>query len=364
MHTQNTEPTKHRAAVALPRHHIRTAADLFADTSIHPRRPIFGDWLLERGLAMLYAPSGIGKSWLSLSIATAIAGGGKLHQWQADAPARVLLVDGEMDISDVKDRLGVVFEAVKGDAKKANENLRIWARKDTKAGPEFPDLATEGGREWLLRVVDETKPTLLILDNLSTLATVADENAATSWDPVLGTLQAVQQAGCAVLLVHHARKNAGAKGSYRGSQKLSVLLDIIISLNENPLAGEVNGSAFCLRFEKSRGLTTSTGYELEAKFEAEPDGRSKWSFEGCSLGQIGGMILRVRAGEFATQDEIARAYDVNKSTAGRWKMKAVTAGLITEAEFGSCLREARKGREVDPYRQPQGAASEEVNDDF
>lgn len=363
MHTQTTEPTKQRAAVASPRHHVRTAANLFNDPTIARRQPIFGDWLLERGLAMLYAPSGIGKSWLSLSIATAVAGGGSLHEWKAAAAARVLLVDGEMDASDIKDRLGIVFDAVTGDREKAQSNLFIWARKDPLAGREFPDLATESGREWLLEVVAETKPTLLILDNLSTLATVVDENAATSWDPVLGTLQAVQQAGCAVLLVHHARKNANGKSAYRGSQKLSVLLDIIIALRENPLAGEVKGSAFCLQFEKSRGLTTGTGYELEAKLEAQPDGSSKWFFEGCSLGQIGGMIVRVRAGEFATQDEIAKAFEVNKATVSRWKVKAVTTGLITEAEFATCLRETRKGRSEDPYGAPQNGC-EVVNNDF
>jgi hypothetical protein len=149
-------------------------------------------------------------------------------------------------------------------------------------------------------------------------------------------------------LVHHARKNANGSGSYRGSQKLSVLLDIIIALRENPLAGEVNGSAFCLKFEKSRGLTTGTGYELEAKFEAKGDRNSEWAFEGCSLGQIGGMITRVRSGEFATQDEIANAYGVNKATISRWKVKGIDAGLIKDADFGACLREARRARTSAP----------------
>ena len=80
-----------------------------------PRKPIFGDWLLERGLAMLYAASDIGKSWLSLSIATAIAGGGSLHDWNAPSAERVMLVDGEMDLSHIKDRLGIVFKAVRGE---------------------------------------------------------------------------------------------------------------------------------------------------------------------------------------------------------------------------------------------------------
>jgi KaiC/GvpD/RAD55 family RecA-like ATPase len=342
MLTNTIEQSNTRAAVATSRHYIRTAAELFNDPTILPRKPIFGDWLLERGLAMLYAPSGIGKSWLSLSIATAIAGGGSLHNWNAPSAERVMLVDGEMDLSDIKDRLGIVFKAVKGDAKKAASNLNICARKDPHAAREFLDLATDDGRDELLQIVEAWKPKLLVLDNLSTLANVGDENAAHTWDPVLATLQAVQQSGCTVLLVHHARKNVTSASSYRGSQKLSVLLDIIIALRENPEAGVMNGSAFNLRFEKSRGLSIGAGYELETKFEAHPDGTSAWSFESSSRGQIGGMVRRVKEGEFTTQVEIAQAYGVDKGTITRWRNKAVADGLITRTDFEACLREARR----------------------
>jgi KaiC/GvpD/RAD55 family RecA-like ATPase len=327
-----------------------------------PRKPIFGDWLLERGLAMLYAPSGIGKSWLSLSIATAIAGGGSLHDWNAPSAERVMLVDGEMDLSDIKDRLGIVFKAVKGDAQEAASNLNICARKDPHAAREFLDLATDHGREELLGIVEAWKPKLLVLDNLSTLANVGDENAAQSWDPVLATLQAVQQSGCTVLLVHHARKNANGAGSYRGSQKLSVLLDIIIALRDNPEAGVMSGSAFNLRFEKSRGLSTSTGYELEAKFEAQSDGTSAWTFEGSSRGQIGGMIRRVKEGEFKTQVEIAQAYGVDKGTITRWRNKAIEDGLITRADFTAYLRDAHRNPSDAPPAKP--TFTEDANADF
>jgi hypothetical protein len=62
---------------------------------------------------MLYVPSGIRKSWLPSP--AAIAGGGSLHDWNAPSAERVMLVDGEMDLSDIKDRLGIVFKEVRGD---------------------------------------------------------------------------------------------------------------------------------------------------------------------------------------------------------------------------------------------------------
>jgi transposase len=57
--------------------------------------------LPEKSLAMLFAPRGIGKSWLGLSIGVAVASGGSLLKWEAPAPRRVLVADGEMPLADL-----------------------------------------------------------------------------------------------------------------------------------------------------------------------------------------------------------------------------------------------------------------------
>ncbi|WP_084199336.1 AAA family ATPase [Noviherbaspirillum autotrophicum] len=59
-------------------------------------------WLFEglmrsNEVAMVYAATGVGKTWLTLSLAMIAAGGGQLLEWSNDSPCRVLYLDGEMD---------------------------------------------------------------------------------------------------------------------------------------------------------------------------------------------------------------------------------------------------------------------------
>ena len=59
----------------------------------------------EKGLALLYAMRGTGKTHVALGIAHAVATGGAFLNWRAPQPRRVLLVDGEMPASDLRGRL-------------------------------------------------------------------------------------------------------------------------------------------------------------------------------------------------------------------------------------------------------------------
>ena len=68
--------------------------------------------LPERSLAMLYAPRGIGKSWLSLSIGLAVASGQSLLRWSAPRPRNVLYVDGEMPLVSLQERLRMISAGI------------------------------------------------------------------------------------------------------------------------------------------------------------------------------------------------------------------------------------------------------------
>lgn len=47
------------------------------------RSQMLAPWLPDKGLAMIFAPRGIGKTWIALSIAQAVAGGGEFLRWRA-----------------------------------------------------------------------------------------------------------------------------------------------------------------------------------------------------------------------------------------------------------------------------------------
>src|SRR5271166_4626139 len=67
----------------------------FLRLDIPAREMLLNPILPERSLAMLYAPRGVGKTLLSLSIGLAVAGGCALLRWSAPRQRRVLYVDGE-----------------------------------------------------------------------------------------------------------------------------------------------------------------------------------------------------------------------------------------------------------------------------
>ena len=92
--------------------------------------------LPEKGLAMLYAPRGIGKSWLGLSIGLAVAGGSSLLRWKAPEPRRVLLVDGEMPLTDLQSRLAFISIGLGADI--PSGGFRALAADQTESGINPP----------------------------------------------------------------------------------------------------------------------------------------------------------------------------------------------------------------------------------
>jgi len=89
----------------------------------------------------------------------------------------------------------MLLETIHGiDVEAAGRNLVILARQGQDADAVFPDLATEEGREEVLKRARVGGFELVILDNFSTLATVDDENAAAAMTPVLSFLMQMKQA--------------------------------------------------------------------------------------------------------------------------------------------------------------------------
>jgi putative DNA primase/helicase len=80
----------------------------FLHLDIPAREMLLSPILPERSLAMLYAPRGIGKSWLGLSIGLAVASGQSLLRWSAARQRSVLYIDGEMPLVSLQERLRAI----------------------------------------------------------------------------------------------------------------------------------------------------------------------------------------------------------------------------------------------------------------
>jgi hypothetical protein len=73
-------------------------------------------------------------------------------------------------------------------------------------------------------------PDIVILDTLHGATAGADENSARDMGVVLGSVRYIRAAlGCAVLLVHHANKSGG----YRGSSALHGAVDLMVRCEQD-----------------------------------------------------------------------------------------------------------------------------------
>ena len=161
---------------APPRLHCVNAYD-FLSMSFPAREMLLSPILPRQGLCMLHAMRGIGKTFISLSVAYAVASGGKVFdRWGAPQPARVLFIDGEMPARTLQERL-VSLVAGSNLEPPSHDYLRILT-PDMQDGP-MPNLATREGQEAvapLLKGVD-----LVVVDNLATLARHGRSNDEESW---------------------------------------------------------------------------------------------------------------------------------------------------------------------------------------
>lgn len=319
---------------------MRTLGQLLSEHT-EDRETILAPWLHQRHLNLTYAPTGVGKSMFTLSVALAVAGGGSYLGWTAPKPRRVLVIDGEMDLQDLRERTALLLNALEGtDVEEASGNLHFLARQDQTIGASFPDLADPAQHSVILDMVEGTGAELVVLDNFSTLATFDDENAASAFNPILDLLAQLKLRNVACILVHHSRKGQVKQGAYRGSSKLGVVFNSITSLDHPDGVPSQNGTAFELKWEKYRGKRNATIRPLTATLEETKEGASRWTHDSAEGDQIQQAVRIVRGGEVASQRDLAARLNVSAPTVSRLKAKAVRQGLITSEEWEACLEAA------------------------
>jgi hypothetical protein len=266
-----------------------------------PRSLMLTPWLPEKGLAMIFAPRGVGKTWVALSIAHAVASGGAFLRWQAPRPRRVLYLDGEMPGVALQGRYRAVVAASMTNA--PAENFRLLAADFQRDG--LPDLADIGAQRFYDSAIADAE--LIIVDNLSTIARGLRENEADSYGPVQSWMLAQRAAGRSVVTIHHAGKGGGQRGTSRKED----VLDTVISLTRPPGYVASEGARFEVRFTKSRGFWGDAAASFEARFE-----NGKWSTSEIVAGDSDEALVGMRA-EGLTLREIAERTGLSKSAVDR-----------------------------------------------
>ena len=70
-----------------PTHALRYfSAESLLNEKLPQRQYLLHPWLREHESVLLYAQTGVGKSWFALGAAIAVAGGGEFLEWEVESP--------------------------------------------------------------------------------------------------------------------------------------------------------------------------------------------------------------------------------------------------------------------------------------
>ena len=295
---------------------------------LKPRKKLLGDWFCEGDLGFIFAFRGVGKTWLALGIARALSEGGKIGDWQAHDHVKVLYIDGEMppdlmrDRCDGLERSGGELEFLNHEIlfERAGKVLNI-------TNPEIQQAITE-------RCI-KTGAKVVILDNLSTLASGMRENEADSWELVNNWFLDLRRRKIAVVIVHHA----GRSGEMRGTSEREDNVFWIIGLDDaKKNSDDKRGARFISRFTKPSRNTQEEVPAYEWHFVTD-EGTGVVSV-AHKQAQTMDVFLQLIADGVTECGQIAQEMKVSPATVSRLAKQAIDARQIKKVKREYMLTEA------------------------
>lgn len=223
---------------------VRTMDELMA---LKPKDFVLYPLLKEGFYCLIYGGSGVAKTWFTLYIAIALTQGkAPFKGWKFNGnPLNVLYVAGEMKPEEYGDRLRKLLSE-----QKTNARFRL-VREDL-------DLTTPEDQERIIKAVNEHKSQVVVLDNLSTLA--SNGHTEGQFEKVLALIRKIQADGIIVILVHHENR----EGSFKGSGKIELVADQ--SLHLFP-AGNGDKIELLVRAEKIRMTSRAEQTSFHTEFD-------------------------------------------------------------------------------------------------
>lgn len=197
----------------------RRFKDLDLTQDVRPVDWLVDEWFARGDVTLLVGDPGLGKSWLTMALACAVAEG---NDWLGleTKQGSVMYVDEENPEDIVKQRFKKLGLSP-GAAKRIHYLYRpgIWVNKDPDA---FLDEALS------------LEPALIVMDSLSRIHS-EDENSANSMAKLFrdGIQPLARETGAAVVVIHHTIKG-DATNSFkraRGSGDISAVVDAAIDVS-------------------------------------------------------------------------------------------------------------------------------------
>jgi hypothetical protein len=268
-----------------------------------------------KGLTMIFAQRGVGKTHVGIGAAFAVATGTSFLRWKAERPRKVLYVDGEMPAKALQDRINALVEASGGIEP---ENLRFLAMDMQELGVSV-NLAKPEDQAAVEAQLHGAE--LVVFDNLSTLVSAGRENDAESWDEMQSWLLRLRRKGVSALLIHHA----GRGGNARGTSKREDVLDTVISLRHPDDYIPSEGAHFEVHLTKARGIYGDDALPFEAKLETV-NGHAIWTTRALPDAEAE-QVLDMSQARMSVRD-IASEIGISKSKVARIQAKLKEEGRL------------------------------------
>jgi hypothetical protein len=286
------------------------------------RAKVVGEWLREGDYGLVFGHRGLGKSWMGLGLAVAIATRGSFGAFESNVAWPVLYVDGEMVLSVIRDRI----IALSGSCP---ENLHVLSHEMLFHQEQATlNLARFDHQEAVLELCLREQIRVLILDNLSCLMSGLKENEADAWENVKLWFLRLRRHRIAVVLIHHSGRSGK---DLRGTSKREDDAFWIMRLEEpGDEKGEVRGVRFVSRFTKNRNAPADP-LSLLWSIESELDGSIKVRTEETSTDDA--IVQWVRDG-LSSASDIAAEMGMTKGAISKRAARLMKTGRLEKSGRG------------------------------
>jgi RecA-family ATPase len=291
------------------------------DLMNHEFPPSFYWWgpklLPHSGGMMIAAPTGIGKSLVSLSIIRGLTLGQPIFGWSFfDVPesCRVLYMDQEVSPGELKERVGKIFTP--------DELQKVFSKKLFKAMSSHPEVSfsSEQGIDHIIRNVEKHRPNVLILDPISLM----HDGKGNDNDDIVKLMRQIGRIksagvdwGLSVIIIHHIRKPPSDKKDYDpldhnnilGASQFSIQMDSILMLEKKSYIGaDKKAWQIKARFSKVRNeshfedflLHVNENRDLRAEFKKTLGGADPTPFPKMNGPNPGDSDSGPKAGDLPT----------------------------------------------------------------
>lgn len=290
---------------------VLTAPEL-AVMIIPEREKLMGEWLRDGDIGFIFAPRGVGKSWIALLLGMALARGLKLGEWAAGAMRDVLYIDGEMMLADTQSRQRLIGDAPEGFRWLHHEHLSHVLGKTL-------NLADPVCQQAVGKLLKDGS--VLIMDNLSALCRGMEENGNDDWEKMLDWLLALRRRKITVIIIHHAGRN----GLMRGASRREDHADWVISLQDDTRENAEYSKCIVSTFTKARGCAPKATLPLRWTLDVTDE---KLVYTCAPFAGTDALLAVIREG-IDTATLCAEALGRPTQSVSRWAKKLEAQGFIT-----------------------------------